>query len=132
MSGLGKKPVKCPFCSPDTAEVLIANEHAVAFRDGFPISTGHTLVIPKRHSPTLFDLSDVEQQAVWAMVAVVRTRLAREFKPDGFNVGLNDGPAAGQTVPHAHVHVIPRYKGDVEEPRGGIRWIIPAKAPYWK
>jgi diadenosine tetraphosphate (Ap4A) HIT family hydrolase len=73
----------------------------------------------------------VERAAVWALVAEVRGLLAEEFGPDGFTIGLNDGPAAGQTVPHAHVHVIPRRSGDVPDPRGGVRWVVPHKAAYW-
>ena len=76
-------------------------------------------------------LSEEDQAALWRLVALVRGKLAAELKPDGFNVGVNDGPAAGQTVLHAHVHVIPRRKGDVADPRGGVRWIMPAKARYW-
>lgn len=123
---------ECPFCTLDATKVWLTNDHAIAFRDGFPISPGHTLVIPRRHARSLFDLSDSEQQAIWSLVAEVRTKLIEELRPDGFNVGLNDGQAAGQTVMHAHVHVIPRFNGDVTDPRGGVRWIIPAKAKYWK
>ncbi len=89
------------------------------------------LVVPKRHVASLFDLSEVEQFAVWMLVAKVRATLMAELKPDGFNVGVNDGTAAGQTVMHAHVHVIPRRNGDVADPRGGVRWIMPSKASYW-
>lgn len=110
---------------------MLENDFAAAFPDGFPIAEGHTLVVPKRHVASLFDLSDEEQEAVWMLVAQVRGGLISELKPDGFNVGLNDGPAAGQTVMHAHVHVIPRRRGDVADPRGGVRWILPTKAQYW-
>jgi diadenosine tetraphosphate (Ap4A) HIT family hydrolase len=106
------------------------SEFAVAFPDGFPVTEGHTLVIPKRHVASLFELSDEEQAAVWKLVAQVRVSLVAELRPDGFNIGLNDGPAAGQTVMHAHVHIIPRRRGDVVDPRGGVRWIIPGKAQY--
>ena len=123
---------ECPFCGLRSAKVWLANDHAIALRDSFPISKGHTLVIPKRHVKSVFDLADAEQQAIWSLVAEVRKKLAEELNPDAFNVGVNDGEAAGQTVPHAHVHVIPRFKGDVADPRGGVRWIIPAKAKYWK
>lgn len=122
----------CPFCTLDPAKVWFTNAHAVALRDGFPISKGHTLVIPRQHVLSLFDLSDAERQAIWSVVAAVRLQLMEELKPDGFNVGLNDGLSAGQTVPHAHIHVIPRFAGDVADPRGGVRWVIPSKAKYWK
>lgn len=110
---------------------MLENDFAAAFPDGFPIANGHTLVVPKRHVASLFDLSEEEQEALWKLVAQVRGRLMAELKPDGFNIGLNDGPAAGQTVMHAHVHVIPRRQGDTEDPRGGVRWILPKKAQYW-
>jgi diadenosine tetraphosphate (Ap4A) HIT family hydrolase len=121
----------CPFCRLETNRIRVESELAVALLDGFPVTQGHTLVIPKRHVASLFELSDEEQAAVWRLVAEVRASLIAELRPDGFNVGLNDGSAAGQTVMHAHVHVIPRRKGDVADPRGGIRWIMPDRARYW-
>ncbi len=121
----------CPFCRLEERRILLVNDLAAAFTDGFPISEGHTLVVPKRHVASLFDLTEEEQAAVWSLVAQVRAKLMAELKPDGFNVGLNDGVAAGQTVMHAHVHVIPRRRGDSEDPRGGVRWILPTKAQYW-
>ncbi len=89
------------------------------------------LVIPKRHVASLFDLVSEEQVAMWKFVAMVRQKLIGDFKPDGFNIGINDGLAAGQTVMHAHIHIIPRRAGDIADPRGGIRWIIANKARYW-
>jgi diadenosine tetraphosphate (Ap4A) HIT family hydrolase len=103
----------------------------VAVADAFPVAEGHLLVIPRRHVASLFDLREAEQAAVWGLVAQVRGWLVSELRPDGFTVGVNDGLAAGQTVLHAHVHVIPRRTGDVADPRGGVRWVLPAKAPYW-
>ncbi len=120
----------CPFCSP-AAPQLAHNEFALALADGFPVSEGHTLVVPRRHVASLFDLNQDERAAVWALVAEVRERLDVDLQPAGFNIGVNDGEAAGQTVQHAHVHVIPRYDGDVIDPRGGVRGVIPAKADYW-
>ena len=122
----------CPFCTLDPAHVWIASANGLAFRDSFPISPGHTLVVPRQHVASLFDLHPEARQSLWELVSHVRTRLLEELHPDGFNVGLNDGEAAGQTAMHAHIHVIPRYAGDVSDRRGGIRWIIPAKAAYWK
>src|SRR5687767_15160563 len=101
----------CPFCRLEKTRIHLEREFAVALLDGFPITTGHTLVIPKRHVATLFDLPDEELAAVWMLVALVRAKLVAELKPDGFNIGINDGLAAGQTVMHAHVHIIPRRKG---------------------
>jgi diadenosine tetraphosphate (Ap4A) HIT family hydrolase len=103
----------------------------LAFFDGFPVAEGHTLVIPTRHVASFFELSEEEQAGVWRLVATVRAKLAAEFRPDGFNIGLNDGISAGQTVMHAHIHVIPRRNGDVADPRGGVRWVMPDKARYW-
>ena len=124
-------PHDCPFCDLEKSRILLESKFATAFFDAFPVAEGHTLVVPKRHVASLFDLTEVEQAAVWMLVAMVRAKLMAEQKPDGFNVGVNDGPAAGQTVMHAHVHVIPRRKGDVADPRGGVRWIVPGKAQYW-
>jgi diadenosine tetraphosphate (Ap4A) HIT family hydrolase len=121
----------CPFCSLAKERITAETEHGLAFLDGFPISEGHTLVIPKRHVESLFELTPAEQSALWMLVAQVRSSLAVRLKPDAFNIGVNDGAAAGQTVPHAHIHVIPRRNGDVPDPRGGVRWVLPAKAKYW-
>lgn len=112
---------------------MAGNRHAAALLDGYPVSEGHTLVIPRRHVPSIFDLSGAEQSDVWALVAEVRDRLRARLatQPEGFNVGPNDGVQAGQTVMHGHVHLIPRYKEDVPDPRGGIRWVLPRKANYW-
>ncbi len=122
----------CPFCSPEPGRVLRSSEHALALRDAFPLSDGHTLVVPVQHVESLFDLSDQELADVWSLVADVREGLAGELEPDGFTIGLNDGEAAGQTVDHAHVHMIPRYRGDVPDPIGGIRNIIPGRGRYWE
>ena len=100
--------------------------------DAYPLAPGHLLVVPTRHVESLFSLSPEDQTALWALVAEARELLIEELRPDGFNIGVNDGAAAGQTVAHAHVHVIPRREGDVPDPRGGIRWVIPDRAPYWQ
>ena len=122
----------CPFCDAPEDSVIAESHHAVAVLDGYPVSEGHTLVIPKAHSRSLFATSPEVQADVWRLVARVRDELQSRFNPDGFNVGLNDGPAAGQTVEHAHVHVIPRFDGDVADPRGGIRCVLPHSAAYWE
>ena len=110
---------KCPFCALDAARIYAENDVAVAIPDAFPIAEGHTLVIPKRHVASIFDLSEDEQAAVSRLVAQVRAKLMADLTPDGFNIGANDGVAAGQTVMHAHIHIIPRRKGDSPDPRGG-------------
>jgi len=106
-------------------------QNTLAFRDNFPVTEGHTLVAPKRHVAGIFDLTESEQAELWIEVAKVRALLKKQYSPDGFNIGVNDGAVAGQTIAHAHIHVIPRRKGDVEDPRGGVRWIISSKAKYW-
>lgn len=121
----------CLFCQLSTDRIVHANDVGVAIRDGFPVSPGHTLVIPRRHVASFFELTDVERNGLFALVFEARTRLVSEFNPDGFNIGINDGTAAGQTVLHLHLHLIPRYTGDQPDPRGGVRWVIPEKAKYW-
>ena len=121
----------CPFCTLDSSRILGENDHAVWIRDGFPVSRGHSLVIPKRHVGSFFAISSEERSAILNLLDQARSAAEDEFAPDGFNVGINDGPAAGQTVSHLHVHLIPRYLGDVDDPRGGVRWVLPEKADYW-
>jgi diadenosine tetraphosphate (Ap4A) HIT family hydrolase len=89
------------------------------------------LIIPRRHIGSFFELTKVEREGLMDLVDIAKTAIEADFKPDGYNIGINDGPAAGQTVPHPHIHLIPRYSGDCPDPRGGVRWIIPAKADYW-
>lgn len=126
-------PEGCVFCErAATGDVDDCDEAATVFRDAFPVATGHTLVAPRAHVANLFALDEESLGAVWRKVAVARRRLARELSPDGFTVGVNVGQAAGQTVSHAHVHIIPRFHGDVPDPRGGIRWVVPERAPYWQ
>jgi diadenosine tetraphosphate (Ap4A) HIT family hydrolase len=123
----------CPFCDRLAAgELLADNALAAAFPDGFPLAPGHSLIVPRRHEPDFLALTDAEQAAVWGLVGAVRRRLDAQFHPQGYNLGVNIGAAAGQTVWHAHLHVIPRYSGDVPDPRGGVRWILPARARYWE
>lgn len=123
----------CRFCERvSTGDFDFANDDAVAFADTYPLSPGHTLVIPRQHEADLFDLDAAVRAAVWQLVDTVQSRLAQTLAPDGFNIGVNAGLAAGQTIPHAHVHIIPRTAGDVADPRGGVRWVIPDKAPYWE
>jgi diadenosine tetraphosphate (Ap4A) HIT family hydrolase len=122
----------CPFCSLLPSQIAGSNAHAVAIFDGFPVSPGHMLIIPKRHIGSLFEATEDERSALFDLLGVMRERLLQERNPDGFNIGINDGAAAGQTVMHLHIHLIPRYSGDIPDPRGGVRWIFPDKAAYWK
>ncbi len=121
----------CPFCGLDPKALIFESPLVVAFRDRFPVSPGHTLVITKRHVETYFDATDQERAALWDAVDAVRHELNKQTPaPDGFNVGTNAGTAAGQTVMHMHLHVIPRYTGDMDDPRGGVRGVIPSKQKY--
>ena len=121
----------CPFCTLPTERIRGENEHAVWIRDGYPVSAGHSLVIPRRHVGSFFDVTAEERTAMLALLDEAKVAAELDFSPDGFNIGINDGPAAGQTVPHLHLHLIPRFAGDLQDPRGGVRWVIPAKADYW-
>ncbi|HOV48014.1 MAG TPA: HIT domain-containing protein [Anaerolineae bacterium] len=124
-------PETCPFCAPDAErELLTESATAYAIFDKFPVSPGHTLIIPKKHVADYFDLSTHTKTACWLMADRVKMLLTERLHPDGFNVGLNIGLAAGQTIPHAHIHVIPRYAGDVENPAGGVRHVIVGKGDY--
>lgn len=122
----------CPFCELLVAKRTLAERPlAAAVADAFPLSPGHVLVVPRRHVADVFQLTAEELADVVTLVGEMHARLVDERRPDGFNVGVNVADAGGQTVAHAHVHVIPRYAGDVADPRGGVRWIIPARARYW-
>jgi diadenosine tetraphosphate (Ap4A) HIT family hydrolase len=121
----------CVFCRLDPERILLESTHGVVLRDAFPVNPGHLLVVPRVHVASLFQLPTEVQGELWDLVRQARALLAEDLRPDGFTVGLNDGEAAGQTVSHAHIHVIPRYAGDVPDPRGGIRWVIPGTADYW-
>ena len=122
----------CPLCEKiDKGETVVTNESAAALWDAYPVSPGHALVVPRRHEANFLALAAQEQQDIWALVGKVRRRIEEEQSPQGYNIGINIGEAAGQTVGHAHLHIIPRYEGDVEDPRGGVRWVVPEKAKYW-
>ena len=123
--------VSCPFCALPAERILILADEALVIRDAFPVSPGHTLVIPRRHIGSFFELSDAERTCMVELLAQAKAQLDLSFQPDGFNIGINDGAAAGQTVQHLHLHLIPRYRGDVPDPRGGVRWVMPGKAKYW-
>ena len=121
----------CPFCALPRDRILFESELALCFRDGFPVSPGHTLIIPRRHVASFFEITDTERTDLMSLLAAARAELESQFHPAGYNVGINDGAAAGQTVAHLHIHLIPRYAGDRDDPRGGVRWVIPDKAVYW-
>jgi diadenosine tetraphosphate (Ap4A) HIT family hydrolase len=118
----------CPFCEPHAE--LFGNALAYVKSDEFPVSSGHVLIIPRRHVSSWFDLTEEEHAAAVDLLIKTKKYLDSEYSPDGYNIGVNCGEAAGQSIMHAHLHVIPRYAGDVSNPRGGIRAVIHAKQDY--
>jgi ATP adenylyltransferase len=126
-----KKEEFCPFCEIQF-DIFAKNSLAVAFGDKYPITKDHTLVIPLRHTPSFFDLDSDERNACLSLVNEMRQMILKnDRKVTGFNIGINDGIDAGQTVFHSHIHIIPRRKGDVANPRGGIRNIMPDTNSYY-
>lgn len=119
---------ECPFCTQENA--ILRNELAHVRHDKHPVNPGHLLVIPHRHVADFFDTTREEKFAVIALLDEAKQYLAKKYSPDGYNVGINVGEAAGQTVMHVHLHLIPRFKGDAPDPRGGVRGVIPAKQSY--
>jgi diadenosine tetraphosphate (Ap4A) HIT family hydrolase len=121
----------CAFCALPRHRVVNENITAIAIRDGYPVTPGYTSLIPKRHASSFFDMSPQERCDIIDFLDRMKTALEKEFMPQGYNIGINDGPAAGQPVSHLRVNVIPRYTGDISDPRGGVRWVISDKAKYW-
>lgn len=121
---------ECPFCGKSEDEALAGNELALAFYDAFPVNPGHVLIVPRRHVETLFEARAEELAAICELLFEAKELLEEKFQPDGYNVGFNVGRAGGQTIFHLHMHVIPRYEGDVPDPRGGIRRIKKSLVPY--
>lgn len=129
---MATKESSCPFCVLPPGTAVAGNSVAIAVRDNFPVARGHTLIVPKQHRARLSDVKPEEWAGLWQLVFERKAALEEELNPDGFNIGINDGETAGQTVAHVHIHVIPRFRGDVQDPRGGVRWVVPHKAPYWE
>lgn len=122
---------ECPFCHVNSKiELILDSPSTYAIFDKFPVSKGHVLIIPKRHCADYFDLDLKEQADCWEMINHLKDIIQKRFNPDGFNIGINVNESAGQTIPHVHIHIIPRYLGDVEDPRGGVRGVIPEKRIY--
>jgi diadenosine tetraphosphate (Ap4A) HIT family hydrolase len=120
----------CPFCSILPADILDENEYAVAVRDSFPASRGHTLIITKRHVEDYFQLSKEEKDKAFELLEKMKKAMDTEFAPDGYNIGFNIGEAGGQTILHVHIHLIPRKKGDSENCKGGIKGVIRRQMSY--
>ncbi len=121
----------CIFCSIPKERIIHESKNFVVTRDSFPISKGHTLIISKEHIQYFRELTDQSIVELFRLVKEMQEKMINEFYCNDFNIGINDGVIAGQTIKHFHLHIIPRYIDDVADPRGGIRWIIPEKADYW-
>lgn len=121
----------CLFCHIDRSKALVENETGFVVFDLHPVSNGHCLIIPEEHHPDYFSLSLKVRKGLDELLMGAKEHLDDCYGPDGYNVGINNGSAAGQTVMHAHIHLIPRYLGDADDPRGGVRWIFPRRASYW-
>ena len=118
----------CPFCHPDG--VLIGNDLAYVKLDKFPVNPGHLLIIPRRHVADFFLTTDEERAALFSLLDKAKKYLDEKHAPAGYNVGINVGEVAGQTIMHVHLHLIPRYQGDMDNPRGGVRGVIPSRQSY--
>ena len=123
-------PNDCPFCRLLPERVIESNTHALVVADAFPVSPGHTLVILRRHVASFFETTSEELKAVYELLHSAKNRLDRTLMPGGYNIGVNVGAIAGQTVEHIHIHLIPRYSGDMPNPIGGVRNIISCKGTY--
>lgn len=120
--------MKCPFCVINN--YVLEDEEVFAIYDKYPVTKGHLLIITKRHITSFFDTTLKEKKEIYKMLESLKIFLIDKYDPDGFNIGINEGKAAGQTVEHLHIHLIPRYRGDVENPQGGIRGVIPERKIY--
>ena len=120
----------CPFCNIEEERIILKNDLCYAIYDKFPVNEGHILIIPFRHFSSFFDATKEEKIAIFDLLDDCKKLLDDKFKPDGYNIGVNVGHYAGQTIFHLHVHLIPRYKGDIDNPRGGVRGVIPEKRMY--
>lgn len=127
--------VECEFCqiiSQKTKPFLYADKSVVAFLSSYPVTKGHTLIITRRHCQSFFEIKPEELTSIHQTLLFLKSKIDRVLKPDGYNIGVNDGTAAGQTINHIHIHLIPRYLGDVDDPTGGVRNVIPGKGNYKK
>ena len=121
----------CLFCVVRPNELLSENESCYASKDAHPVTSQHTLIIPKRHVVDYFDLTELELVGIHQMLIAMRSRIKNDdLTVKGFNIGVNAGKTAGQSIPHVHIHLIPRRQGDVENPQGGVRGVIPDKQKY--
>lgn len=126
---------KCPFCEPSKQElsdrIIATGPHFYSIYDAYPVSPGHALIVANRHIASIFEIYLEEQEALFSIIKKTKSVVDAAYHPNSYNIGLNDGQAAGQTVHHLHIHLIPRYDGDMDDPRGGVRLMFPDKAKYW-
>ncbi len=122
--------MSCIFCNIDKDRIILENEDVFAIYDMFPVNKGHMLIIPKKHILNYFEADEQTKIQLWKLVDECKKMADKRFAPQGYNIGINCGEAAGQTVMHLHIHLIPRYSGDIENPRGGVRGVIPDKRIY--
>ncbi len=120
----------CIFCENHDKTKIYDDLQIYAIYDRYPVSQGHVLIIPKRHVEDYFSLTQTENNAIFKAINQIKNHLDEKFHPDGYNIGINNGSAAGQSIFHLHIHLIPRYQGDVASPRGGVRGVIPNKQNY--
>ncbi len=120
----------CIFCNRDELKIELENNLAFAIFDKYPVNKGHMLIIPKRHFASFFEIREEELAQIHRLIIAAKKKLDGEYNPDGYNLGINIGEDAGQTIMHLHIHLIPRYQGDIENPRGGIRNLMPNLVPY--
>ncbi|MHC1725655.1 MAG: HIT family protein [Syntrophobacteraceae bacterium] len=120
----------CPFCQNSSRPPLLESRLSFAILDAYPVNPGHLLILPRRHIGSFFELSADEIEDIMSLLLAARDHLTQNYHPDGFNIGINVGDAAGQTIGHVHIHLIPRYSGDVPDPTGGVRGVIPWKSKY--
>lgn len=121
---------KCIFCNVNDANKIKQYKHWFTIWDGFPVSKGHCLIILNRHVETFFEISKEEYDELYVIIKECKDRIDKKYNPNGFNIGINNGMPSGQSIPHLHIHIIPRYNGDVDNPRGGVRGVIPSKQNY--
>ena len=122
--------MNCTFCNIDKDRIILENEIAFAVYDVFPVSKGHMLIIPKKHINNYFEADEDTKKQLWKLVDECKEMADKKYAPQGYNIGINCGEAAGQTVMHLHIHLIPRYSGDIKNPRGGVRGVITDKRIY--
>jgi len=124
------EPGTCPFCNPLERDIIVQNSICYERYDRYPVNPGHTLIIPFRHVPNVFNATSEEVNAIWNLIQVGKKIIDATYSPDGYNLGVNVGEVSGQSIQHFHVHMIPRYTEDVEDARGGVRNVIPMKRSY--